>query len=42
MTCTRTQVDLQRPIICICNDKYAPVLRDLRAVALQLELAAPR
>ena len=24
---------LQRPIICICNDQYAPVLRPLRAVA---------
>ncbi|KAK2720163.1 hypothetical protein QYM36_004158 [Artemia franciscana] len=27
---------LQRPIICICNDLYAPSLRQLRAVALIL------
>ena len=36
------QVELQRPIICICNDKYAPVLRDLRPLALELELAPPK
>ena len=26
--------ELRRPIICICNDQYAPALRDLRNYAL--------
>jgi chromosome transmission fidelity protein 18 len=35
-------VALRRPIICICNDKFAPPLRDLRPLCLQLDLDAPR
>lgn len=35
-------VSLRRPIICICNDKFAPPLRDLRPLCLQLDLDAPR
>ncbi|CDW52081.1 AAA domain containing protein [Trichuris trichiura] len=29
---------LRRPIICICNDLYAPALRDLRRIALVLHV----
>ncbi|KAI8801849.1 P-loop containing nucleoside triphosphate hydrolase protein [Cladochytrium replicatum] len=32
---------LRRPIICICNDLYAPVLRPLRAIARVLQFRAP-
>jgi DNA polymerase III delta prime subunit len=35
-------VELRRPIICICNDKHAPVLRELRPHCLELDLAAPK
>jgi chromosome transmission fidelity protein 18 len=35
-------VSLRRPIICICNDKFAPPLRDLRPLCLQLDLESPR
>lgn len=34
-------VSLTRPIICICNDLYAPALKPLRAVALCLQLRPP-
>lgn len=33
---------LNRPIIAICNDLYAPVLRPLRNVAAILSFAKPR
>eukprot|EP00004_Rigifila_ramosa_P012134 TRINITY_DN260_c1_g2_i1.p1 TRINITY_DN260_c1_g2~~TRINITY_DN260_c1_g2_i1.p1 ORF type:complete len:711 (-),score=159.44 TRINITY_DN260_c1_g2_i1:3-2135(-) len=32
---------LMRPIICICNDQYAPALRTLRQVALVFQFKAP-
>ncbi|TPX51105.1 hypothetical protein SeLEV6574_g00509 [Synchytrium endobioticum] len=32
---------LQRPIICICNDLYAPVMRPLRMVAYLVRLPTP-
>jgi len=37
-----TMIELQRPIICICNDKYAPVLRELRPLCLELDMSAPK
>ncbi|KYR00459.1 AAA ATPase domain-containing protein [Tieghemostelium lacteum] len=33
---------LQRPIICICNDQYAPSLRKLRKKALVFNFAPPK
>ena len=33
---------LIRPIICICNDAFAPVLRPLRNVALHFKMNPPR
>ncbi len=30
-----------RPIICICNDLYAPVVRPLRALALCFTFKVP-
>jgi len=33
---------LMRPIICICNDQYAPALRKLRAVALVFKIEKPK
>lgn len=30
---TAKQATLRRPIICICNDMYAPALRNLRQMA---------
>lgn len=35
------QPRLRRPIICICNDLYAPALRPLRAAAKVLHFRAP-
>ena len=32
---------LRRPIICICNDPYAPALRPLRAAALHVSFTQP-
>lgn len=32
---------LRRPIICICNDPYAPALRNLRSIALTINLRIP-
>jgi DNA polymerase III delta prime subunit len=32
---------LRRPIICICNDPYAPALRNLRNVALLINIRVP-
>lgn len=32
---------LTRPIICVCNDAYAPALRPLRAVAKVIHFHAP-
>ena len=32
---------LMRPVICICNDLYAPALRPLRAVALCFSFKPP-
>ncbi|KAI9028470.1 hypothetical protein DFJ74DRAFT_658916 [Hyaloraphidium curvatum] len=32
---------LRRPIICICNDPYAPALRQLRSVALVINIRVP-
>lgn len=37
----RRAVQLMRPIICICNDLYAPVLRPLRASAHVLVMHPP-
>ena len=37
-THTQGLAPLRRPIICICNDPYAPRLRALRGVALDLTL----
>ena len=37
----RSAEALQRPIICICNDLYAPALRPLRDVAEVVVVAAP-
>ncbi|KAK5964392.1 AAA domain-containing protein [Trichostrongylus colubriformis] len=31
---------IRRPIICICNNMYTPALRELRAVALNIQVAA--
>lgn len=32
---------LTRPLICICNDQYAPALRDLRPLVQIIEFRAP-
>lgn len=32
----------KRPIICICNDQYAPVLKPLRQIARVFEFKQPR
>ena len=37
----KAQQGLNRPIICICNDLYAPALRPLRDVALVVHFRAP-
>lgn len=37
----RKNKSLMRPVICICNDLYAPVIRPLRAVALSFTFKAP-
>lgn len=31
---------LRRPIICVCNDLYAPALRELRKISLTLHIPA--
>ncbi|KAF9191281.1 hypothetical protein BGZ50_009496 [Haplosporangium sp. Z 11] len=36
-----TKRPLMRPIICICNDQYAPVLRPLRAIAQIYQFKKP-
>ena len=36
----RKKQALRRPIICICNDPHAPVLRNLRKVAIEIEVGA--
>ena len=36
-----SSVRLTRPIICVCNDAYAPALRPLRAVAKVIHFHAP-
>ena len=39
---TGNNLVLQRPIICICNNLYAPVLKKLRDVATLFQLEKPR
>jgi chromosome transmission fidelity protein 18 len=34
----KKNIRLQRPIICVCNDAYAPVLRPLKEHAIVIEL----
>lgn len=37
----RNSHPLVRPLICICNDQFAPVLRPLRKVAIVYSMNAP-
>ncbi len=37
-----TTINLSRPIICICNNQYVPVLKKLRAVAAVHTFDKPR
>lgn len=35
------RIALTRPLICICNDQYSPILKELRAVAKVFPFSAP-